>query len=244
MAPPRVVFRRWLAGAVGCLLCLALVGGCSGNDEDAKLGTAGSGGSGSGSGDASIKSDLGASSDTQDTETVQASCTGSALVAGFAAKDPECSFLGKCPSLGKCYCGDKCPADKSPKCDPSLCPTTSPKCYCGENCTQDGKSPLCPESQCGGYTGTTCIEKDACVFVNKEWPSWCGCQKMDPIKKCWCNSKLCSEPRDECPASKCVGKPTDKCILVPGEKPTSCWCDTCGMVGDTPKCFFVLCPGG
>jgi hypothetical protein len=173
----------------------------------------------------------------------QASCTGSSLQSGFAAKDSDCAFLAKCPSLGKCYCGDKCAADKTPKCDPSLCPATQPKCFCGENCTAEGKTPLCPASVCNGYEGVACKEFDTCQYINKDPPAWCGCQKMDPIKKCWCGAKFCSEPREECPPEKCIGKPADKCILVPGEKPTGCWCDTCGLLGDTPKCFFILCPG-
>ncbi len=242
MQPRGSSWLSWVA-AVSVLA----TAGCSSTGDEAKLSSAGvaTGSDTSGSSDLGAVDTITLGSDDAAADTgPQASCAGSALVAGFAAKDPECSFLKQCSTLGKCYCGDTCAADKQPKCDPSLCPTSAPKCWCGELCQSQGKTPLCSEAQCAGYTGLECVQRDSCTYVNKEPPSWCGCTKMDPIKKCWCNSKLCAEPREECPPQKCVGKPTDKCILVPGDKPTSCWCDTCGLVGDTPKCFFVLCPGG
>ena len=172
-----------------------------------------------------------------------ASCVGSSLQEGFAARDSDCAFLEKCASLGKCYCGDKCPASKSPKCDASLCSGSQPKCHCGEGCAAGKKK--CPAYICDPIDEKNCQELDDCTFVNTAPPSWCGCQKMPAHQPdCWCGAKNCTEPKPECAAGLCAGKNPDKCIYVKGEDYTTCWCDTCGLFGDKAKCFFVLCPNG
>lgn len=177
----------------------------------------------------------------EDTGSSVASCTGSALQPSFSSKDGDCAFLAKCPSLGECYCGDKCPANKAPKCDASVCPSTSPKCFCGEQCASNQKK--CPQYICDPLDEKACVELDDCVFNTAKRPEWCGCQSMAPHKPdCWCNSGKCSESHPECEPSKCAGKPADKCIFVKGDDYDGCWCDRCGMLGETPKCFFVLCP--
>lgn len=176
-----------------------------------------------------------------DTGAALASCTGSALQPAFAAKDGDCAFLAKCPSLGECYCGDKCPAAKTPKCDASICPAAAPKCYCGEQCAANQKK--CPQYICDPLDEKACVELDDCVFNTAKRPEWCGCQTMAPHKPdCWCNASKCAEPHPECEPSKCSGKPADKCIFVKGDDYDGCWCDRCGMLGETPKCFFMQCP--
>lgn len=198
---------------------------------------------------ASISADAGQGSDTAakdvasgaDTGTSLASCTGSALKPGFESKDIDCAFLAKCPTLGECYCGEKCPTSKVPRCDPSICPNNQPKCFCGEQCSADKKK--CPQYICDPLDEKACAELDDCVFNTAKRPDWCGCQTMPPHKPdCWCNAAACSEPHPECSADKCVGKPAGKCIFVKGEEFDGCWCDRCGLLGETPKCFFVQCP--
>lgn len=170
----------------------------------------------------------------------QASCVGSSMPKGFESLDQDCAFLAKCSTLGKCYCGDKCPTDKTPKCDPAECATTSPKCFCGEQCGADQKK--CPAYICDPLDIKDCQEQDDCVYNSKPWPAWCTCQKMpDHAPDCWCG-KPCSPDKPQCAASKCAGKNPDKCIVVPGAPYTSCYCSTCGLFGNEPRCFFPLCP--
>ena len=217
--------------------------GCSDTAGTPSLGTAGQGADTIGTTDttAGDASDIAASAADTGSATL-ASCKGSALNEGFAAKDGDCKFLEKCPTLGQCYCGDKCPATKSPKCDPSLCTgNPAPKCSCGEACGADKKK--CPAYICDPIDEKNCQELDDCVFVNTAPPAWCGCQKMpDHAPDCWCGAKNCTEPHPECAASKCAGKPGDKCIYVKGDSYSGCYCDTCGLFGDKAKCFFIICP--
>lgn len=231
---------------IGCALVAAVVlVACGEGGKNPSLGGTGKATDATAAGDATPASDLQTTTSDGGPPPV-ATCAGSALNDGFKALDKDCAFLNKCPSLGKCYCGDKCPTSKTPKCDASLCPQSNPKCFCGEGCKAGQKQ--CPQYLCkdaGLENSAGCDELDDCVFVNTPPPSWCGCQKMpNHAPDCWCNAKLCSEPRPECAASKCSGKATDKCIYVKGEDYTSCWCDTCGLFGDTARCFFVLCPNG
>jgi len=237
--------QRWsgAVGALGLVAILAASAGCSEGSSGPSVGTVGKPtdtAGGDGGADAAAKADGAVQADTA--APAVATCPGSALNEGFAAKDGDCKFLEKCPSLGKCYCGDKCPSDKTPRCDDSLCPNKNPKCYCGEQCAPDQKK--CPAFVCN-FDEKNCKEMDDCLYVNTPAPAWCGCQKMpNHAPDCWCGAKNCTELRPECAATKCAGKDPGKCIYVKGEDYTSCWCDTCGLFGDKAKCFFVLCPNG
>lgn len=241
----RISPRLAAAALVAAFGCLAGAG-CTDANTNPTIGTSGKGSDAAATdnGTNATATDTTAAADTGAPPT--ASCTGSALSTGFEALDPQCGFLEKCASLGNCYCGDKCPATKAPKCDPSLCPNSKPKCYCGEACKADQKK--CPQYLCtaaGLENSAGCDEIDDCLFVNSPPPSWCGCQKMPShAADCWCNAKNCSEPHPECPAAKCAGKNPNACIYVKGDDYTSCWCDTCGLFGEKAKCFFVLCPNG
>ena len=227
--------------AFSIVLAVIVAQACSDSGSSPSVGSLGKATDATASADTPAASDLQSNADTG-TPPV-ATCAGSALNDGFKALDKDCDFLNKCPSLGKCYCGDKCPATKAPKCDASLCPNKEPKCYCGEGCAAAKKK--CPQLICDPLDVKDCKELDDCTYVNTAPPSWCGCQKMPShAPDCWCNANLCSEPRPQCAASKCSGKATDKCLYVKGEDHTSCWCDACGLFGETARCFFVLCPNG
>ena len=182
-----------------------------------------------------------------DSSAAVASCTGISIDPAIKPFDTQCAFLSACPSLSQCYCGDKCASGKV-KCDPSICPDNHPQCYCGTKCTADKKQ--CPQYICDPLDIQDCQAQDDCVFNNVKAPSWCGCTQMpNHAPDCWCgncsgNSACPPTGCTACDPSVCVGKTTDKCLLIAG-KPwgASCYCKTCGMLGLTARCFQGYCGG-
>jgi hypothetical protein len=98
---------------------------------------------------------------------------------------------------------------------------------------------------CNQWDIKGCEQKEGCKYVSTPPPSWCGCTKMsDQAPPCWCGNtcdKATIPGYQACAADKCVGKDPQKCIVVPGAKHEGCWCDTCGLFGDKPTCFYVIC---
>lgn len=180
-----------------------------------------------------------------DTGPLTASCSGTAPPAGFAPYDKECNFLASCPGAGKCYCGkakagggNSCPANKQ-LCNADLCQGVDTSCWCGEQCSGDKKK--CPQFICAPLDIKTCEVQDDCAYVGSPPPASCGCTKMKPESPaCWCGK--CTSGQEKCPADLCTAKDPNKCIVVPGKAKTGCFCDTCGLLGTEPKCFYLLCP--
>jgi len=191
-------------------------------------------------------------SDTVDTAApkdtfVSSSCKGVAQDQRrrFAQYDHQCSFLADCPQTGKCSCGAGCGKDKT-LCADELCKTADPTCYCGEGCVDDkAKRPLCPKFFCkdkGKDLIAGCDAMQGCVFVDKERDDKCKCTTMpDHEPTCWCGTS-CKADKPQCSAALCFGKDPNACIVVPGKKWDNCYCATCGLKGEDPACFFVLCP--
>ena len=165
-----------------------------------------------------------------------ATCAGTALQSQFAAFDQECSFLAKCAGAGKCYCGNGCTASKTPKCNPELCVGQDTTCFCGEQCGADKKK--CTQFVCQPLDIKGCEPQEDCLYIGTPPPKTCECTKMPNAEPdCWCGK--CTGGQPACEASKCKGKNPDKCIVVPGAAKTGLYCDACGLLGTTPKCFFI-----
>jgi hypothetical protein len=176
---------------------------------------------------------------TDSTESgVDVSCVGLAISPQAKTLDGECAFLSQCFKTSQCYCGSKCPDDKMPKCDPSACADNEPKCWCGESCTKD--KTICPDYICKTKDILGCESQDSCVFKNDPQPD-CGCKQM-PGREPDCFCGKCDSGKVMCDANKCESKNPEKCIVVPGEARTGCYCKTCGLVGTKASCFEVECP--
>ncbi len=221
--------RFWVfAGAIG--LSYLMIGGCGDPASDIQSGAIVSDAATGGS-----DSDAAAGADA-----VQASCVGSAIAPAFAARDIDCAYLLTCYTSAQCYCGDKCPADITRRCDPKFCTDNHPVCYCGDKCGSDKK--ICPDYVCKAHPSADCAPLDDCVFNNAPLPQFCGCSQMPAHKPdCSCGKNCGASDPPTCSDSVCVGKSSDKCIVVPGEPKSGCFCETCGLLGYTPKCFFVHC---
>lgn len=211
------------------LAALALVLGACGGDAEQPTS--------SGNLDASSKD-----ASTQDTPPV-ASCVGTALLPQFAAFDKECDFLGSCAGAGKCYCGKTTACgSKTPLCNPGVCTGVGTTCYCGDGCKdQPAKVPVCPASVCDPSTLPlkACDAMDYCPFVGTPPPSSCGCTVMPSHEPdCWCGDS-CDAAYPRCSAAACATKNPAKCIVVPGKPLQGFHCATCGLLGNTPKCFFI-----
>ncbi len=183
--------------------------------------------------DASLLADKDALADTGPDK---AACQGTALDPAMAAFDYQCSFLQQCPHAGNCSCGDGCPASKT-KCDAQFCSDPHPKCYCGGGC--DAKLTQCPAYICGTTPPAGCDEHDDCVYNPQPPPTWCGCQQMPD--HCSCGAD-CAPNVPLCDAKVCKTMPTKGCTANPTAY-TNCYCQECGMLGQTPRCYFLLCPG-
>ena len=160
----------------------------------------------------------------------------------FAQFDDQCAYLSDCPGTGKCHCGETCSADKT-RCSDALCSTVDTTCLCGEKCEPQAGQVMCPEHVCtaaGDIKG--CEEQKACKYVSKDQDPKCKCTQMPGSEAdCWCGSN-CPGHYAACPSQLCKGKNPDKCVVVPGAMFKNCYCATCGVLGDLPKCFFVVCP--
>jgi len=160
----------------------------------------------------------------------------------FAQFDDQCDFLADCPGTGKCHCGESCSSDKT-KCADTICANVDSTCLCGEKCEPKSGQVMCPEHVCskaGDIKG--CEPQKACKYVDKDQDPKCTCTQMPGSEPdCWCGD-ACPGHYDSCEPQLCKGKPADKCIVVPGAPFKSCYCATCGLLGDLPKCFFVVCP--
>lgn len=189
--------------------------------------------------------DAGGIADT-DESAVASSCKGISAESRkqFAQYDDQCAFLAGCPTSGKCHCGDNCGADKT-QCDAQICAGVDATCLCGEQCDPKGDEVLCPEHVCakaGDIKG--CQKLPSCRYVDKEYDNICKCTQMPNNEPdCWCGGDKCPDHYPGCPSQLCKGKNPDKCVVVPGKKFTGCYCATCGLHGDKPACFFVVCPG-
>lgn len=160
----------------------------------------------------------------------------------FAQFDDQCGLLSDCAASGKCHCGEVCGAAKT-RCNDAICATVDQTCLCGEKCAPTADQVMCPQHVCtaaGDITG--CEEQKACKYVNKERDSKCKCTQMSGSEPdCWCGDN-CPTHYAACPSQLCKGKNPDKCVVVPGAAFKNCYCATCGLLGDIPKCFFVVCP--
>ncbi len=234
--PRHTAFRpaRLFAAA---LVCCAAGASCSGED-DAKEGTAsGADATTAGTNDALV-------GDSEDAITAS-SCLGVAddNRALFSQYDDQCTFLSDCPQTGQCYCGDGCKAEKT-KCQESLCAGIDSTCWCGDTCaSQHPDKPMCPQYVCndkGDISG--CAAQTGCTYIGQDREEKCKCTTMANAEPdCWCGAS-CSGDKAACNPALCVGKNADKCIIVPGTAYTGCYCATCGLLGDQPRCFFVVCP--
>lgn len=160
----------------------------------------------------------------------------------FSQFDDQCANLADCAQSGKCHCGEVCGADET-KCSDAICATVNQTCLCGEKCEPTADKVRCPGHVCiaaGDITG--CEEQKACKYVDKERDPKCKCTQMSGSEAdCWCGDN-CPTHYAACPSQLCKGKSPDKCVVVPGAAFKNCYCATCGLLGDTPKCFFVVCP--
>lgn len=228
----------WLGRSAGCALGALLVGGCG--DEAAPGPTADI---------VAIASDVAAEtavSDAapdiaviEDISPEKAACLGTALDPAMAAFDNQCGFLETCRHAGSCWCGNTCPTDiaNKPKCDPEFCDDPAPKCHCGKSCT--GSEPTCTNVVCGNDPPAGCELHDDCVFNSAKPPPWCGCQKMPD--HCSCGSE-CTPNVPKCDAKVCKNYPAKGCTPNTATY-TNCYCERCGLIGPSAKCWFVLCPG-
>ncbi len=166
----------------------------------------------------------------------KAACQGSALDPAMAAFDSQCAFLSQCPHAGNCWCGDSCAANKT-VCDAQYCSNAHPKCYCGTGC--DASQTMCQQVVCGATPPASCEAHDDCVFNPQPPPSWCGCQTIPG--HCSCGSD-CQPNVALCDAKTCKNFPAKGCTANPASF-TNCYCDRCGLIGQSAKCWFVLCPG-
>ena len=166
----------------------------------------------------------------------KAACEGASLNPAFAAFDSQCSYLNQCANLGSCYCGDGCPATKT-RCAPGVCKDDHPKCFCGKSC---GASQVhCPDYICGANVPEGCETHDDCVYDSSPTPSWCGCQKMPD--HCFCGEG-CMPNQTKCDAKDCKNMPVKGCTAST-KSFTNCYCDRCGLLGKSAKCWFIVCPG-
>ncbi len=227
---------NWLCGFATAALVLA---GCADDSSIASGGTLKDVATDD-DGDGGNLSDSGGEQDTEE----PSSCKGISAESRkkFAQFDSQCSFLSNCAASGKCHCGETCSADKT-QCSAAICATVDAKCFCGETCKLQADEVMCPEHVCtkaGDIKG--CEVQKACKYVDKELDPKCTCTQMTGSEAdCWCGS-ACPGHYAACESQLCKGKPADKCIVVPGAPFKSCYCATCGLKGDTPKCFFVVCP--
>lgn len=172
----------------------------------------------------------------EDISPDKAACQGSALDPAMSAFDYQCSFLTQCLHAGSCFCGDGCPANKI-KCDDAYCPDVHPKCYCGDAC--DANVVKCPNYICNEHPTTSCEVHDDCVYNSQKPPAWCGCQKMPD--HCSCGSD-CAPNVPLCDAKICKNYPAKGCTA--NTTPYSnCYCERCGLIGQSAKCWFLVCPG-
>ncbi len=185
---------------------------------------------------------LGGKDAIEDISPEKAACVGSALEPGMSVFDYQCKFLDQCEHMASCYCGDGC-SDTKIKCDDQYCPNAHPKCYCGDGC--DAKLVMCPNYICNASPSTGCEAHDDCVFNNAKAPDWCGCQKMPD--HCSCGSD-CLPNVALCDAKVCKNYPTKGCSPELNDKKeiktyTNCYCERCGTLAHTPRCYFLQCPG-
>ncbi len=190
------------------------------------------------------ETDAGVTPDAGGEDTIDpASCVGVASASRqlFSQYDFQCDFLKDCPQSGKCYCGDGCSASKT-KCADSLCTSVESDCWCGDECASQSDKVACPEYVCEGKNISGCEKQDGCKYVGQEMADKCKCTTMsDTEPPCYCGT-TCSADKTACAPAKCVGKNPDKCIIVPGAKHTNPYCALCGLLGETPRCFFVISP--
>lgn len=229
---------RFAARLLLPLLVGALALGCSSDDDTSdgpSGGEADAGGTGGGGG--------GSVGDAGGEDVELATCQGIAAEnrAQFAIYDSQCEFLTECPTLGQCFCGAGC-SEADVKCDAALCEGVDDTCYCGPKCDDEGKTPECPNYICKDLDIDTCAPQTGCVFKDVEQPAYCDCQTMSNTSPdCYCGSD-CTSAQPRCKSSVCLTKPPEGCTVVPGEEYEGCYCATCGLLGNEPKCFFVVCP--
>ncbi len=171
-----------------------------------------------------------------DASPEKAACIGSALDPAMAAFDYQCGFLGQCEHMANCFCGDGCDASKI-KCDAQYCPNAHPTCSCGSDC--GASAVMCPNYICKDAPATGCTPHDDCVFNNAKAPDWCGCQQMPD--HCSCGSD-CAPNVPLCDAKVCKTYPAKGCAanVTPF---SNCYCERCGTLAHTPRCYFLHCPG-
>ena len=234
------VMRKRAGAAIAAAAVVIAVVGCSGDDKPVQQGSAADTQTTDG---AASGVDSGEAADTYEDNT----CKGVAQEhrRQFSQYDSQCSFLTDCPQTGKCSCGGGCAADKT-TCSAALCQDVETTCYCGEGCVDEPtKRPLCPEFFCkqnGKDLISTCEALDGCTFVDKPYDAKCKCTAMpDHEPTCWCG-KTCTGDKPACSAALCFGKDPGFCLAVPGKKHDNCYCANCGLKGNVPACFFVLCP--
>lgn len=166
----------------------------------------------------------------------KSSCPGTALQAGYAAFDSQCAFLDECVHAGSCFCGKGCASEKT-MCQDKYCPNVNPQCVCGKGCTAGQVQ--CPKYICGDKVPDGCETHDDCVYNPDPPPQWCGCQDMPD--RCFCGDG-CLPNVQKCSTSVCKNYPTKGCTANEASF-GNCYCQKCGLLGKTPKCYYLLCPG-
>ncbi len=226
---------RWLCGLAAATLLLAA---CT-DDSSVADGTPKTDAT-TNVGDTSGLTDDGGGADAEELSSCKGISAGSRKM--FSQFDSQCDFLSDCAASGKCHCGASCSSDKT-KCSDAICAKVDATCLCGEKCEPKGDQVMCPDHVCtkaGDIKG--CKPQNTCKYVDKELDPKCTCTQMPGSKAdCWCGS-ACPGHYAACESQECKSKPADKCIVVPGAPFKSCYCATCGLKGDVPKCFFGVCP--